>query len=67
MKSVLRISNMNTSNDAARIRSSISGNEGVIAFYIDKEKMEVEVIYDDKFLDLDDMIDSMEKLGYIII
>ncbi|PJI08055.1 MULTISPECIES: heavy-metal-associated domain-containing protein [Clostridium] len=67
MKSILKISNMNTSSDITKVRNSISRNEGVIAFYIDKEKLQVEVIYDDKLLNLEDMIDSIEKLGYIII
>lgn len=67
MKSILKISNMNTSSDITKVRNSISRNEGVIAFYIDKEKLQVEVIYDDKLLNLEDMIDSIERLGYIII
>ncbi|MCR3761018.1 heavy-metal-associated domain-containing protein [Clostridium felsineum] len=67
MKTVLKISNMVTSNDISKVRSSISRNEGVIAFYIDKDKLEVEVIYDERLLKVDDMVDSIEKLGYIIV
>lgn len=67
MKSVFRISNMTTSSDVAKVRNSISRNEGIIAFHIDKEKFEVEAIYDERLLKLEDMIDSIEKLGYIVI
>ncbi|KHD35411.1 ferredoxin [Clostridium acetobutylicum] len=67
MRTVLKISNMTTSGDISRVRGSISRNEGIIAFHIDRDKLEVEVIYDDRLLNIDDMIDSIEKLGYIIL
>jgi len=67
MKSILKVCNMNTSDDVTKIRKAISGNEGVIACQINKEKKEVSIVYDDYFVTDDILIQSLEDLGYTVI
>ena len=67
MKSVLKICNMHTFDDINKIRKAISNNEGVVACQISKEKMEVSIIYDDYFVTNDNLIQSLEDLGYAVI
>jgi Copper chaperone len=67
MKSVLKVCNMNTSDDVNKIRKAISSNEGVVACQINKEKREVNIVYDDYFITDDNLIQSLEDLGYTVI
>ena len=67
MKSVLKVCNMNTSDDVNKIRKAISSNEGVVACQINKEKREVNIVYDDYFVTDDNLIQSLEDLGYTVI
>lgn len=67
MKAVLRVCNMNTVADVNKIRNAIANNEGVIACQINKEKGEVNVVYDNYFVNADRLIDSIENLGYTVI
>ncbi|WP_066889768.1 heavy-metal-associated domain-containing protein [Clostridium nigeriense] len=66
MKTVLKISNLNTNNDVISIKDVISHNEGVIACEISISKKEVNIVYDDKTVVLDRIIASIEELGYSI-
>lgn len=67
MKSVLRVSNMNSLKDVNKIRNLISQNEGIVACCIDRKNSAIELLYDEYLLKLDDIIDSIESLGYIIV
>lgn len=67
MKSVLKVLNMKTMADVSSIRKAISNNEGVIACQINSEKGEVNVVYDEYFVTLDNLIESIEDLGYTIL
>ena len=66
MKTVLKISNLNTNNDVISIKDVISHNEGVIACEISIAKKEVNIVYDDRTVVLDRIIASIEELGYSI-
>jgi copper chaperone len=67
MKSVLKVCNMKTIGDINRIRQAIAANEGVIACQISKEKGEVIVVYDNYFLTAENIIESLEKIGYTVM
>jgi copper chaperone CopZ len=67
MKSILKICNMNTSDDVNKIRKAIASNEGVVACQINSEKREINVIYDDYFVTNEILIQSLEDLGYAVI
>lgn len=67
MKAVLKVCNMDSSNDVAKVRNAISNNEGVVACKIDKQNGEVEIIYDSYFVDADKLIESIENVGYTVI
>lgn len=67
MKSVIKISNMNSNSDVISVREAIANNEGVIACEINLSKQEVNVVYDDSSVEIDKIIISVEEAGYSVI
>lgn len=67
MKSVIKVGNMRTLQDVGNVRNAIANNEGVLACQVNKEKQEVDVVYDTYFVTLDDLIASLEDMGYTVI
>ncbi|MDV4152261.1 heavy-metal-associated domain-containing protein [Clostridium sp. AL.422] len=67
MKSLLKISNLNTNEDVISIKDVIAQNEGVIACEVNLGKKEVSLVYDDKTIALDKIVTSVEELGYSVI
>ncbi|MDR3594309.1 cation transporter [Clostridium sp.] len=67
MKSVIKICNMESSQDAKIIQETIVNNPGIIATEISISRKEVTVIYNETFLIFEKVINSIEDLGYIII
>lgn len=67
MKSVIKVCNMSTSDDISNINLAISNNQGVIACRINSESKEIEIIYDDYFVSLENLIESIEDAGYAVI
>lgn len=66
MKSLLKISNVNTNEDIIKIREELSKNEGLIACEISLSKKEVSLIYDDTSVELDKLVSSIEEAGYTV-
>lgn len=67
MKSVLKVCDMVTSKDISNVRSAISNNQGVLACQILAESKEIEIVYDDYFISIDDIIESIEDKGYTVL
>lgn len=67
MKAVLKVCDMVTYKDVSNIRNAISNNEGVLACQIRPENKEVEIVYDTYFIDIDDIVASIEEKGYTVI
>jgi copper chaperone len=67
MKSTLKICNMKTLHDVSIVRDTIARNEGVVACQLNKEKGEVEIVYDSSLLELDIIIEALEELGFTVI
>lgn len=67
MKSVIKVFNMKSTTDISRVRDAISNNEGIIACQINSEKGEVSVVYDNYFVSLEQIMESIENLGYTIL
>lgn len=67
MKTILKVCDMVTSKDVTRVKNAISANEGVIACGIHKVKKEVEIVYDNYFINIEDIIESIENSGYTVI
>lgn len=67
MRSVIKVCNMSTSRDISNINLAISNNQGVVACKVNGESKEIEIIYDDYFVSLDDLIESIEEVGYTVI
>jgi copper chaperone CopZ len=57
---------MNTADDINKIRRALSNNQGVVACQINKDKGEVSIVYDDYFVSNDNLIQSIEDLGYAV-
>ncbi|MEG0308896.1 MAG: heavy-metal-associated domain-containing protein [Clostridium sp.] len=67
MKATLKICDMVTSKDVLKVKEAISANEGVIACGIHKSKKEVEIVYDNYFINIEDIIQSIEDCDYTVI
>ena len=67
MKSLLKVRNINSTQDVIQVRTCISQHEGVVACEINKEKGEVSIVYDNYFVKEEDFISSIEELGYTVI
>ncbi|HCW03069.1 MAG TPA: ferredoxin [Clostridium sp.] len=67
MNEVIKVCNMNKTEDVNRIRKAISSNEGVVACQINKEKGEVSVVFDSYFVNIEQIIQSIEDLGYTVL
>ncbi len=67
MKAVIKIFNLGSSKDISNVNLAISNNQGVIACGINSESKEIEIIYDDYFVSLESLIDSIEDAGYTVI
>lgn len=66
MKSVISLYKIIKSKDVNKIQNAISMNEGVTACEISLDKKEIQIIYNESSVDLNEMIDSVEDLGYYI-
>lgn len=67
MRSVLKISNLNTTKDTKVLREIISKYEGIIACEISCTKKEIQIVYDNLSISLDEIANSIEMVGYMII
>lgn len=67
MKSLIKVNDLNTSSDVKNIREAIASNEGVVACEISVPKKEVSVVYDDFSVKLDQIIESIEEIGYTVL
>ncbi|SMC27274.1 Copper chaperone CopZ [Clostridium acidisoli DSM 12555] len=67
MKSTLKICNMKTLRDVSIVRNSIARNEGVVACQLNREKGEVEIVYDNYLLDINIVIEDLEELGFNVV
>lgn len=66
MKSIIKIYNMESHRDSNIIQEIVAKNSGVIASEISLAKKEVVVIYNEAFLGIQEIIDSIEDLGYVV-
>lgn len=67
MKSLIKVFNINSTEDINNVREAVSNNEGVIACEVSRARQEVSVVYDDRSLTLDDIINSIETSGYSVV
>ena len=67
MKAVLKIAGMNNSKDVRNVQSAIAMSDGVIASEVVLDKKEIIVIYNDFYIDIENIIDKIEEAGYTVI
>ena len=67
MKSIIKIYNMESHRDSNIIQETVAKNSGVIASEISLVKKEVVVIYNEAFISIQEIVDSIEDLGYVVV
>ncbi|MDY3828529.1 MAG: heavy metal-associated domain-containing protein [Clostridium sp.] len=63
----MKIQNLNNSSDVSKINSIMSQIEGVIACEISVDRREIQVVYNEAIVKLEDIIGDIEDIGYIVI
>lgn len=67
MKSIIKVFNLKTLKDVSSIKKAIVYNQGIVACKINKNSGEVELVYDEYFINIDEIIECIEKCGYIVL
>ena len=67
MKALVRIYNLTTHDDIINIRNVVSNYEGILACEINLNKKEVNILYDSLSVSIDEIITSIENVGYMVI
>ncbi|MBE6050598.1 MAG: heavy-metal-associated domain-containing protein [Clostridium sp.] len=67
MKSIIKVHGINAQKDVVNIQKTIATIEGILACEISIKKKEIQVIYNDSCINLDDITESIENLGYMTI
>ena len=67
MKALLRIYNLTTHNDINNIRNVVSNYEGILACEINLNRKEVNIVYDSLSVSMDEIMTSIENVGYMVI
>lgn len=67
MKSIIKVHPMNSQRDVIKIQHTISQIEGIIACEVSLERKEVNIIYNESFLDIQIVIENIENIGYMVI
>lgn len=67
MKSIIKVSNMRSAKDVGNIRMALGNLEGVMACQIKKDKGEIDIVYDKYFINIDEIYDLLEDMGYTIV
>ncbi|WP_297714129.1 heavy-metal-associated domain-containing protein [Clostridium sp.] len=67
MKALLRIYNLTTHEDIINIRNVVSNYEGILACEINLNRKEVNVVYDSLSVSIDEIMTSIENVGYMVI
>lgn len=67
MNSIMKIQNLNNSSDVSKINSIMSQIEGIIACEISVDRREIQVVYNEAIVKLEDIIGDIEDIGYIVI
>ena len=67
MKSSIRVHNLYTQSDVIKIRKIIARYEGIIAYEININRKEIQLVYDNLSVDIDEIKIYIEMNGYIII
>jgi copper chaperone len=58
---------MESHEDIKLIQETVARNSGVIASEISLAKKEIIIIYNEAFLNIENIINAVEDLGYIVV
>ena len=67
MKALVRIYNLTTHDDIINIRNVVSNYEGILACEINLNKKEINLVYHSLSVAIDEIIASIENIGYMVI
>jgi len=66
MIEVINICGMKSSKDVNKVRHAISINDGVLACKIEKKEGKAEIVFD-QYTNIDEIIASIEEIGFTVI
>lgn len=67
MKAVIKVHEIKKQKDVVRIQKVISCIEGIIACEVSLEKNEIQLIYNESFVNVDSIIEELENIGLMVI
>ena len=59
MKSIIKIYDIKNTKDLSNIQNAIASNDGVIACEVSLGKKEVQIIYNENYVKIEEIIDSI--------
>lgn len=62
----LKVANMDTNLDVSNIKEAMGGNDGVVACEILQDKGEIQIVYDEQLVTVEEIISSIEDKGYSV-
>ncbi|MGL5615274.1 MAG: hypothetical protein ACRDD2_03455 [Sarcina sp.] len=67
MKASIRVINLNNKGAIEKIRAALANQSGIMACEIKAKEGKIDVIYDELYLREDELLDTIESLGYSTI
>lgn len=67
MKSIIKVSNIRSSKDVNKIRTALANVEGVIACQIRSDIGEIDLVYDNYFVETEEIYEILENMGYTVL
>lgn len=67
MKAVIKVHEIKKQKDVVRIQKVISCIEGIIACEVSLKKNEIQLIYNESFVNVDSIIEELENIGLMVI
>ncbi|MFR5265750.1 ferredoxin [Clostridium sp.] len=67
MKSSIKVINLNNKKVISNIRSALANKNGIIACEIKATQGTIDVIYDEHYIKEEEILDTIENLGYSTI
>lgn len=67
MKSIIKVYGINTQKDVIKIQKTISNMEGILACEISIKKKEIQIIYNESCIEIDEITENIENLGYMVV
>lgn len=67
MKSVLNIANLKSQKDFMVLQKKIVQKDGIIAIEFKQNTKSVVILYDEFYISLDEIYDTLDENGYVVL